>query len=162
MWRRAGTVLVLLAGGLPGQQEAASALPALARQMLAAHNSVRAKLNEPPLQWSGKLAAWAQNWADTLVMQHEFSHRPRNPYGENLFEIEGATATPQQVVTAWAAEAAGYDYRTNTCRGVCGHYTQIVWRNTRRVGCAVSRGPGLQIWVCNYDPPGNVVGRKPY
>jgi hypothetical protein len=45
---------------------------------------------------------------------------------------------------------------------VCGHYTQIVWRNTKSVGCAVARGKGVEVWVCNYDPPGNYAGQRPY
>ena len=49
---------------------------------------------------------------------------------------------------------------------VCGHYTQIVWKNTERIGCgkATSRQNGLftVYWVCQYDPSGNYVGQKPY
>ncbi len=130
--------------------------------MLAAHNSVRSRLHLPPLVWSDRLAKWAQSWAETLVYQHEFVHRPRNPYGENLYVINGARSTPAQVVAAWASETEDYEPRTNTCRGTCGHYTQLVWRDTRRVGCAAARGSDRQVWVCNYDPPGNIIGRRPY
>jgi len=45
---------------------------------------------------------------------------------------------------------------------VCGHYTQIVWRDTKQVGCGVARDNRREIWVCNYDPPGNWVGHRPY
>jgi pathogenesis-related protein 1 len=66
------------------------------------------------------------------------------------------------VVGAWAGESRNYDYASNKCRGVCGHYTQIVWAGTREVGCAVATGGGRQVWVCNYDPPGNWIGKRPY
>jgi hypothetical protein len=78
------------------------------------------------------------------------------------------------MVGAWAAEASDYDYARNTCAAgkVCGHYTQLVWRATTRVGCATqvcdrnspfgSRFPTWQLWVCNYAPPGNYVGQRPY
>jgi pathogenesis-related protein 1 len=66
------------------------------------------------------------------------------------------------VVNAWAAESRNYDYRSNCCRGVCGHYTQIVWAGTQEVGCAVARGGRREVWVCNYDPPGNWAGKRPY
>jgi uncharacterized protein YkwD len=130
--------------------------------MLAAHNSVRAGVKVPPLLWAEGLAAVAQKWADQLLARRKFEHSPDSRYGENLFTITGAAANPALVVKNWAAESRNYNYRTNTCSGVCGHYTQIVWRNTKRVGCAVARGGDREVWVCNYDPPGNFVGERPY
>ena len=116
------------------------------------------------LLWPGptRLAARSQDWADTLLARRQFAHRPNSNYGENLFEIIGATASPAQVVKAWAEESRNYDYNSNRCRGVCGHYTQIVWGDTKEVGCAVARGGGREVWVCSYDPPGNWVGKRPY
>jgi len=97
----------------------------------------------------------AQQWAETLLARKQFVHRPKSAYGENLFETVGAHASPAQVVREWASEARNYDYASNRCHGVCGHYTQIVWRDTREVGCGVARGPGREVWVCDYSPPGN-------
>ena len=105
----------------------------IGESMLAAHNSVRRSVGVPPLVWSERLAGFAQEWADYLAAHRQFSHRRDSPYGENLFEITGASASPVEVVNDWASESRNYRYRSNTCRGVCGHYTQIVWRDTRRV-----------------------------
>jgi uncharacterized protein YkwD len=132
------------------------------RDMLASHNSLRARVGVPALAWSEALAARAQDWADTLLARKQFFHRPNSPYGENLFEIRGARVLPAQVVDEWASESRAYDYRSNKCLGVCGHYTQIVWRDTREVGCAVARDLQQEVWVCNYNPPGNWVGKRPY
>ena len=134
----------------------------LAREMLEAHNAVRARVGVPPLAWSAQLAAVAQDWADRLIATRTFAHRPDDRYGENLYAISGGAASPAQVVAAWAEEARGYDPRSNTCAGICGHYTQIVWRATHRVGCGVATDPEREVWVCDYDPPGNVVGFQPY
>ena len=82
--------------------------------------------------------------------------------GENLFEVVGPPADENQVVDAWAAERSAYDYRKNSCSARCGHYTQIVWRDTRQVGCGVAQKNRREIWVCNYDPPGNIMGERPY
>ena len=71
-----------------------------------------------------------------LWARRQLFHRPNSAYGENLFEMTGATASSAQVVNAWAAESRNYDYSSNRCRGVCGHYTQIVWGGTKDVGCA--------------------------
>jgi pathogenesis-related protein 1 len=161
-------LLILLAGvGTAQSQRLGEGRPAiafssLAREMLAAHNAVRARVGTAPLAWSDRLAARSQDWADTLWTRRQFAHRPKSPYGENLFEIAGAAASSAQVVNAWAAESRNYDYNSNRCRGECGHYTQIVWGDTKEVGCAVARGAGREVWVCNYDPPGNWVGKRPY
>jgi len=145
-----------------GEGPSAPARSSLSRDMLARHNAVRARVGMPPLAWSDRLAARAQDWADTLLGRKQFIHRPNSTYGENLFEITGAAASPAQVVDAWAAESRNYDYASNKCSGVCGHYTQIVWGDTKEVGCAVARGRGREVWVCNYDPPGNWADKRPY
>ena len=134
----------------------------LAEEMIRAHNRVRAGVGAGPLKWSDQLAGSAQEWADTLVRRGQFAHRPNPKYGENLYEITGGFASAEDVVEAWAGESRDYNYRSNSCRSVCGHYTQIVWADTSRVGCAVARGRGREVWVCEYDPPGNWVGRRPW
>jgi uncharacterized protein YkwD len=130
--------------------------------MLTAHNAIRAPLKLRPLTWSDKLAERARDWAETLLARDKFVHRPNSEYGENLFTMTGGGASVEQVVQAWASESRDYDYRSNQCRKKCGHYTQIVWRQTRKVGCAVARNPHREVWVCNYEPPGNYVGQRPY
>jgi uncharacterized protein YkwD len=134
----------------------------IATDMLAAHNAVRARVGLPPLTWSDKLAQRAEAWADILLTRNRFSHSPKPSYGQNLFAIAGAAASPAQVVREWASESRDYDYDSNICRYVCGHYTQIVWASTKEIGCAVARGDRREIWVCNYDPPGNWIGKRPY
>lgn len=133
-----------------------------------AHNRVREPLSLPPLTWSPELARYAQSWADKLKRRGcDLEHRPgKGPdaqkYGENLFGASGQAATSEQVVAAWAAEVADYDAKTGRCRGVCGHYTQIVWRSSQRLGCGVATCGDSEVWVCNYDPPGNFLGQRPY
>jgi pathogenesis-related protein 1 len=130
--------------------------------MLAEHNAVRARLKLPALRWSAHLADVARDWANHLIATGDFSHRPSNTFGENLYAVTGAYASTAQVFAAWAEEGRGYDVRTNSCRGVCGHFTQIVWQSTRSVGCAAVSGGGRQVWVCDYDPAGNWEGHRPY
>jgi pathogenesis-related protein 1 len=140
----------------------AEASQSISQAMLEAHNAVRAQIGLPPLAWSSQLAKVAQYWADHLISTRELRHQPNNRYGENLYAISGGTSSPAQVVKLWADEARSYDVRTNSCADVCGHYTQIVWRATRDVGCAEATDRYRQVWVCEYDPPGNVVGYWPY
>ena len=131
-------------------------------EVLQAHNSIRRSLGLPRLTWSDGLAARAQEWAQSLLAKGQFLHHPKSPYGENLFEMTGAHASAAQVVDEWAAESKNYDYRSNRCNGTCGHYTQIVWRDTKEVGCGVARYARREVWVCEYNPPGNWIGKRPY
>jgi uncharacterized protein YkwD len=134
----------------------------LARDMLTAHNEVRAKVGVPPLAWSENLARAAQEWANTLIAERRFDHRPKSKTGQNLFRMDGGREAPRKVVERWASEAANFNYKSNRCKGECGHYTQLVWRSTKEVGCAVAGGGSREVWVCEYAPPGNYVGRRPY
>lgn len=130
--------------------------------MIQAHSAVRVRVGLPPLAWSNRLAALAQDWANRSLARGQIGHRPDSPYGENVFAISGGATSAAGVVNAWAAEARNYEYRSNRCRGVCGHYTQIVWRDTKELGCAVARGEGREVWVCNYSPAGNWMDERPY
>ncbi|MCY0992984.1 CAP domain-containing protein [Nannocystis sp. ILAH1] len=134
----------------------------------AAHNAVRAELNIAPLSWSPQVAAFAQAWADTLAEQGCVTiHRPyegpdAQKYGENLFSSWGYAPSAVDVVADWASEAEDYTALTDTCSGVCGHYTQVVWAASERLGCGMASCGDKEVWVCNYDPPGNIWGERPY
>jgi pathogenesis-related protein 1 len=143
---------------------AADAPSSMQEQMLDAQNAVRARVGLRPLVWSDKLAGIAQEWAGTLVKEGSFRHRPDSPWGQNLYAVMGTEFLPQQIVNGWAAEAKDFDYAANRCKEdrMCGHYTQLVWRETRQVGCAVARGGNREVWVCEYSPKGNYVGMRPY
>ena len=68
-------------------------------------------------------------------------------------------------VNMWVDEWVNYDYNSNTCYPgtMCGHYTQMVWRNTLRVGCArVQCNSRWYFVICSYDPPGNWAGQWPF
>ena len=134
----------------------------LAREMLTTHNIVRSRLGVAPLVWSDELAKMAQRWADALISTGDFAHRGDRRYGENLYEISGGSATSSAVVSAWTAEMKDYNPGTNTCSARCGHFTQVIWRDTKAVGCGVARDTRREVWVCNYDPEGNIIGERPY
>ncbi|MBA2539031.1 MAG: hypothetical protein H0V17_05300, partial [Deltaproteobacteria bacterium] len=101
------------------------------------------------------------------LIDHNDGRSNGHPYyvGENIFGAGGG-ATAQQAVSLWAAEGANYDYATNSCSGpTCGHYTQVVWRTSIELGCAIGNCPGLQFGnaiVCDYGPGGNSGGARPY
>ena len=146
--------------------------------VLQAHNRVRSKHGLKPLVWSDKLASYSQQWANHLCRTGKCTmvHRPGTPpYGENLYwaspviwttgEKAVQNTTIKEVVKVWADEEDWYDYGSNSCEPgkQCGHYTQMVWKSTTKVGCAFKVGKDKsQSWVCSYDPPGNFTGQRPY
>lgn len=133
-------------------------------EVLAAHNQLRHEVGVPPLRYSHPLVQSAQAWANHLkrsrACQAEYSS---GTLGENVYLTQGSGVGITEVIHAWGAEKT--DYRHYRCRGgqTCGNYTQIVWKTTTRVGCAVTHCPsGDQLWVCHYFPAGNFEGEKPY
>jgi len=116
----------------------------------------------PALARLTRLAAAALDWEQRANFTDSVMHRPAYPYGENLHTNSGNAAWPWQVVQSGAANALTYDVRSDTCRGICGPYTQIVWRATRCLAGAVATDAGREVWVCEYDPRGNLVGDRPY
>jgi len=117
----------------------------------AAHNQVRAAHGVPPLTWDPRLVTIAQGWADQCIDSDGdglIDHNPNrsNTYpeyvGENVYASTGQ-ASGTDAVADWVSEEANYDYATNTCSGVCGHYTQVVWAATVYLGCGISNCPNL-------------------
>ena len=148
----------------PGQSNVSSHITTtddFIRGMLAAHNDLRRELGILPLQWSEELAAYSRKWANSLMASNKTAHNPNSPYGENIFAT-GPGATPSSVVAEWASESRNYNYTSNSCNGDCGHYKQLVWRSTRKVGCAMAHNNQREVWICSYDPPGNLRGGWPY
>ncbi|KAJ0582989.1 putative CAP domain-containing protein [Helianthus annuus] len=131
---------------------------------LNAHNSARAQVGVGNMVWNATVAAYAQNYANQRIGDCNLVHS-RGPYGENLAEGSG-TFTGTAAVNLWIDEKRYYDYITNTCTNgqVCGHYTQVVWRNSIQLGCARVQCTNNGWWfiICSYYPPGNYAGQAPY
>ena len=96
-------------------------------------------------------------------------HRPRygrwkQEHGENLLIGTIGYHGVVDAVGAWESEKGNYhgDPVDMSNLSGSGHYTQLVWRNTKQLGCAKVECGSRVIIVCNYDSPGNVLGRTPY
>ncbi|KAK9163573.1 hypothetical protein Syun_004475 [Stephania yunnanensis] len=127
------------------------------------HNAARAQVGVGALVWDDTVAATALNYAYQRAGDCSLVHSGNPNYGENLAMSTGSLS-PTEAVKLWTDEQQYYDYNSNTCiGGVCGHYTQVVWANSVRLGCAsVTCNSGGTFVICNYYPPGNVNGQRPY
>ncbi|TFK20344.1 PR-1-like protein [Coprinopsis marcescibilis] len=126
-----------------------------------AHNIIRAQYNAPPLTWSPSLAAKATAWADMCMFQHSDGILDTKPYGENIVAATG---------DYWVEDAMNTLISTrdqyNPASPTYTQFTQLIWKSTTQVGCAIARCDGIidqtvTLHVCLYDPPGNVVGALP-
>jgi hypothetical protein len=140
-------------------------------RLLAAHNVERARLGVPQLAWNPALAADARRWADELAASGRFEHSPDEPgkpiEGENLWAGTPRGFSPEAMVALWAAEKSDYRpgvFPNNSRSGDVervGHYTQLIWRASRQVGCASAVGANEEFLVCRYSDAGNVMGQRP-
>eukprot|EP00775_Hariotina_reticulata_P007003 gene7003-7218_t len=154
----AGAVALTNAGSVPDGE-----------QLLSLHNYYRSKHGAAPLAWSKSIAASAERYAQRCIWQHS-SSQERNGYGENLYfsknmdvQTIGARATNE-----WYEEVKDYNFASpgQALRygAMIGHFTAMVWINTKAIGCAYVRCPWLanagysdaDLLVCQYDPPGNI------
>uniref|UniRef100_A0A8C3GK71 SCP domain-containing protein n=1 Tax=Cairina moschata TaxID=8855 RepID=A0A8C3GK71_CAIMO len=126
--------------------------------------------------WDPDLAKTAKAWAKRCQFKHNTyltepgqTHPRFTSVGENIWTGSLSIFSVQGAITSWYNEVKDYSYTANSCRRVCGHYTQIVWARSYKVGCAVHFCPTVQYFsgtnaahfICNYGPAGNY-GWRPY
>lgn len=124
-----------------------------------AHAARRSQHCAPPLVWSDALASQAQAWADHLAAIGCRLEHSRGRHGENLAAGSAGSLSPRDVEEMWYREAASYRFASGGFSMNTGHFTQLVWVASEHIGCGVATCAGLDVWVCNYDPPGNVEGQ---
>ncbi|XP_059806426.1 peptidase inhibitor 16-like isoform X3 [Hypanus sabinus] len=163
-------LLLFIALELP--QTAPALTSAEKKAVLNAHNEFRSKVpdaaNMLKMRWDRQLEKIAQKYAKKCVWKHNPN---RGRIGENLYATSGQL-NPVKGVEDWYREVKDYTYDTMACtpKKMCGHYTQVVWATSDKVGCGAHlcdklqglNGNKLTILVCNYAPPGNYIGSKPY
>jgi len=171
-------MFLLLACAQPPQKSSAPATQPIANEnspiVLQKHNEFRARLfSDAPLSYSLELEQDAQTYANYLAKTGKFDHDPNNlkhKYGENLYAFsKNALPDYNDIVQKWYDEGKYYDLNSNHCQAgkLCGHYTQIVWKSTKLLGCASAqykkgRFKNGYVTVCKYYPYGNIVGQRPY
>ena len=139
-------------------------LPTFRQQALDAHNRWRQQHAAEPLTLDDKLSAVAQEWATQLAKRDVVEHRTGSNFGENIYAAWGS-ASPFDVhgrvaVQAWYDEIKLYNFNKPDFSMETGHFTQVVWKGSRILGCGKAKSSTGKVFVvCNYDPQGNYLGQ---
>ena len=136
-------------------------------RLLAAHNAERARVRVARLEWDPQLAASAASYGPMLASIGRLQHSPRaiRPgQRENLWMGTRGFFSPEQMVGTWIDERRQFRpgiypavSRTGNWSDVS-HYTQLIWKGTTRVGCAIQSTRSFDYLICRYSPPGNLDG----
>lgn len=170
---RAALPLLAAAAGLLVSTSANAASFSFASQfparVLAAHNAERARAGLPPLAWDNALGRAAAAYARQLAFTGQFEHSSRQGRpgtGENLWQGSHGAFSIEAMVEGWASEKRWFRpgtfpniSRTGSWEDV-GHYTQMIWPTTQRIGCALASTARVDYLVCRYSGLGNVDGRR--
>lgn len=132
----------------------ATAMPRNMEGLLAQHNMLRCMHDASPLVWDDSLANDAQAYAQSFVETSD-PKQSNVEEGENLLMgdvVSGVRATQEwydEVKSTVFGEVTSYSPET-------GHYTQLVWNSTTKLGCGeATLNNGQILWVCRYSPAGN-------
>lgn len=147
-------VTITAAPAIPSNEPSYSISTSFTSAILNSTNTYRRQYNASSLYWNTTLEKFATSYlqSDTTC---RFAHSG-GPYGENL-AIGYANATA--AVEAWGNEEEEYNFNDPGFSEETGHFTQLVWKATRGVGCG-RKLCGTRGWfvVCEYWPRGNVGG----
>ena len=144
-------------------------LDSVNHRILAAHNMARADVGAPPLQWDPTLAVAAASYGPALSRAGRLVHSSRagrENQRENLWMGQQGRFGPEQMVATWTDEKRLFFpgqfpnvSRTGNWSDVA-HYTQMIWKGTTHVGCAIYRDGAWDYLICRYSPPGNRDGSR--
>jgi len=144
-------------------------LSRLEARLLAIHNRERSATGARPLVWDARLAAAAASYGPALERLGKLAHSPpatRLGQGENLWMGTRGAYELEEMAGGWAAERSLFRPGIFPAVSTSGnwsdvaHYTQMIWRGTTRIGCALHKSRKWDFLICRYSPPGNVVGQR--
>ena len=162
--------LILLVSSLNLRKTAAWDFTKFYNDLVSLHNTLRTKHRVGKLTKLQAIATMAQktatNCAKIKTLQHSQDKYNNQPVGQNLY-VKTNAPSANDVMQGWYyKEEPNYNYSTGKSKngGVIGHFTQVVWKSTTQIGCAVATGTYLAYQnsyyvCCNYFPAGNYIGQ---
>ena len=135
--------------------------------MLQMHNHYRARHSASPLTISQRLNHIAQGYADHLAATGKFEHSGNKlgneSTGENLYmqwiSFGKVPVSARDAAKSWYDEIKLYNFRHPQYSEETGHFTQMIWKSTQRLGVGYAlSSDGREVYVVtNYYPAGNII-----
>ena len=89
-------------------------------------------------------------------MTHSSDKYNGESLGENLYCGPLSSNIGTSAVDMWYEEVEDYDFNNPGWKSGIGHFTQVVWKGSEKLGCGVGCGSNNYCYVtCNYYPAGN-------
>ncbi|XP_045765148.1 serotriflin-like [Maniola jurtina] len=148
--------------------------PEVRRKIVFYHNDFRTKVqptssNMLLMTWHSGAAKKAQAYAEKCIFLKHNDPKERSvpdldTCGQNIF-VSSAKKSWFSAINSWYLEHQNFTYGSPVRDfGAVGHYTQMVWATSHRVGCGVAHcdgGPWRQFYnfICHYCPGGNIAGK---
>lgn len=118
------------------------------------------------MSWDSEVAYVAQKWAENCVFQHDSGYKRRIPgrfsLGQNLAQSSPSRLTWSNVVKLWHDEIQYFTFNGPNDFIKVGHYTQVVWSKSIKIGCGYAKCGRTHLFVCNYGPAGNLNVNIPF
>nr|XP_003404193.2 cysteine-rich secretory protein 3-like [Loxodonta africana] len=155
-----------------GFADLSTTLTQVQREIVDKHNELRRAVSPEAsdmlkMGWDNEAAKNAQNWANKCIYEHsdKKDRRTNTSCGENLF-MSSAPTSWSYGIQSWYDESSDFVYGAGPTspNAVIGHYTQVVWSTSFRVGCGIAYCPNQGVlkyfYVCQYCPAGNYINRQ--
>lgn len=132
-------------------------------EFLKAHNDYRQKHCVQSLKLSRKICEISQKWADSLVKKSVLEHSNNRDYGENIYCLTSnnpnLSISGTEPVKEWYDEVDRHVFGVEPKQLSSGHFTQVVWKESRELGVGYAKFKGKIVVVANYYPSGNMIGQ---
>ena len=140
-------------------------LEKIKKDILYSHNFYRRRHQVDDLKWNSEIEAIAQEYSEKIIFSSPLK-RSSNTYkgeslGENLYVSKGGIGINGKEITyVWYNEVDNYDFSSHSSKNnqISSHFTQLVWKETKEIGCGATCFDTYCGCICNYYPAGNSIG----
>ncbi|TYI45697.1 hypothetical protein E1A91_D13G055600v1 [Gossypium mustelinum] len=126
----------------------------------ASMKNARAVVGVCPIIWNNVVVRYAADYAEKRISDCDLVHSG-GPYGENLAWSSTDLSGPD-AMRLWIDEKDYYNFKSGVCDSshVCRQYTQVIGRNSSRLGCAKVIGSNNGGTFVIYPPSNDPIGKN--